>query len=151
MLHPSYTELIDAVNKNVPEGEEPIVTSRYSIIHAAAKRARQIVSGEEPLVEADEHRKALSVAVEELYTGEVKILRDEEEPVEESWETMIEESWMEDPEGEAMGPDAGLEDGEEDEDAWMDETDETDEAWPEDSDIIPEDAWHDEDSGELSD
>ncbi len=75
--HPSYNELIDAVNSDVPEGEDPIVTSRYSIIHAAAKRARQLVSGEEPLIDTDVKRKPLSVAVDELYTGKVKILRDE--------------------------------------------------------------------------
>ncbi len=40
MLHPSYNELIEAVNKNTEEsGEEPIINSRYSIVIAAAKRA----------------------------------------------------------------------------------------------------------------
>ena len=43
MLHPSYTELMDAVNSEVKEGEQPIVSSRYSIVIAAAKRARQIL------------------------------------------------------------------------------------------------------------
>ena len=78
MLHPSYTELISAVNSGVAEGEEPVVNSRYSIVIAAAKRARQIVAGEEPLVPADDKKKPLSVAVDELYTGEVKILPEDE-------------------------------------------------------------------------
>ena len=47
MLHPSYTELMDAVNSEVKEGEQPIVSSRYSIVIAAAKRARQIIAGAE--------------------------------------------------------------------------------------------------------
>ncbi len=93
MLHPSYTELISAVNKNSAEGEEPVVNSRYSIVIAAAKRARQLVAGEEPLVEADEKKKPLSVAVEELYDGKVKILPegDAEEMEEEGMEDWIEE------------------------------------------------------------
>lgn len=74
MLHPSYSELMDAVNRNVEEGQEPVVNSRYSIVIAAAKRARQIVAGEEPLVDCDAKKKPLSIAVDELYTGEVKIL-----------------------------------------------------------------------------
>ena len=41
MLHPSYTDLIEAVNSGVEPGEQPVVQSRYSIVIAAAKRARQ--------------------------------------------------------------------------------------------------------------
>lgn len=74
MLHPSYSELMDAVNSNVEEGEEPVVNSRYSIVIAAAKRARQIIAGEEPLIDCDAKKKPLSIAVEELYDGDVKIL-----------------------------------------------------------------------------
>lgn len=74
MLHPSYSELMDAVNANVEEGEEPVVNSRYSIVIAAAKRARQLIAGEEPLVNCDPKKKPLSIAVDELYDGEVKIL-----------------------------------------------------------------------------
>lgn len=43
MLHPSYSELIKVVNSDVEEGEAPVVNSRYSIVLAAAKRARQII------------------------------------------------------------------------------------------------------------
>ena len=32
MLHPSYNELINAVNKDVEQGEPPVVQSRYSIV-----------------------------------------------------------------------------------------------------------------------
>ena len=74
MLHPSYTELIEAANKNVPEGEEPVVTSRYSIVIATAKRARQLVAGEEAMVEADDKKKPLSIAVDELKNGQLAIL-----------------------------------------------------------------------------
>ena len=40
MLHPSYTDLIEAVNSDVEPGEQPVVQSRYSIVIAASKRAR---------------------------------------------------------------------------------------------------------------
>ena len=45
---------------------------------ATAKRARQIIGGDEPLVPHPEGKKPLSIAVEELYTGKVKIMSDEE-------------------------------------------------------------------------
>ena len=75
MLHPSYVELMKVVNKNSDEiGEEPVVNSRYSIVCATAKRARQIIDGQEPLVRVTKGEKPLSIAVEELYEGKVKIV-----------------------------------------------------------------------------
>lgn len=74
MLHPSYSDLMKAVNSDIEEGEQPVVQSRYSIVIATAKRARQIISGSEPLVPGAKGKKPLSVAVEELYDGEVKII-----------------------------------------------------------------------------
>ena len=50
MLHPSYSDLMNVVNSNVEEGEEPVVNSRYSIVMATAKRARQIIGGKKALV-----------------------------------------------------------------------------------------------------
>lgn len=87
MLHPSYTDLINAVNSNVEPGEQPVVQSRYSIVIAAAKRARQIVDGSEPLVAGAYGKKALSTAVQELYEQKVSIVAEdaaEEEPAEET-------------------------------------------------------------------
>lgn len=78
MIHPSYTDLMEVVNSEVELGEQPVVQSRYSIVLATAKRARQIIDGSEPLVEATSH-KPLSYAVAELYSGKVKIVGDEEE------------------------------------------------------------------------
>ena len=43
MIHPSYNELMKVVNNNAEYGEEPVVNSRYSIVIASAKRARQII------------------------------------------------------------------------------------------------------------
>lgn len=78
MLHPSYSDLINVVNSEVEQGEAPVVNSRYSIVMATAKRARQIIAGDEPLVEGDT-LKPFSLAVEELYQGKIKILGDNEE------------------------------------------------------------------------
>ena len=75
MLHPSYSDLMKVVNSEVEPGEAPVVNSRYSIVMATAKRARQIISGEEALVSA-KGAKPLSVAVEELNQGKIKILSD---------------------------------------------------------------------------
>ncbi len=79
MLHPSYSDLMKVVNSEVEPGETPVVNSRYSIVMATSKRARQLISGEEPLVNTKNVTKPLSVAVEELSQGKIKILSDEEE------------------------------------------------------------------------
>ena len=84
MLHPSYADLIKVVNSGVEEGEDPVVNSRYSVVMATSKRARQIIAGDEELVDG-RGKKALSVAVEELSQGKIKILgeEDKEEEIEE--------------------------------------------------------------------
>jgi DNA-directed RNA polymerase subunit omega len=78
MLHPSYSDLMAVVNSEVEPGEQPVVQSRYSIVLATAKRARQIIAGDEPLVENGEDQKPLSAAVEELYQGKVKIVGEDD-------------------------------------------------------------------------
>ena len=77
MLHPSYTDLMKVVNSEVEPGEQPVVNSRYSIVLATAKRARQLINGVEPMVRATS-AKPLSIAVEELYQSKVKIVNDDE-------------------------------------------------------------------------
>ena len=78
MLHPSYSDLMKVVNSEVEPGEAPVVNSRYSIVMATSKRARQIISGEEPLVnEKEKDTKPLSIAVEELNQGKIKTLSDD--------------------------------------------------------------------------
>lgn len=77
MLHPSYSDLMKVVNSEVEQGEAPVVNSRYSIVMATSKRARQIISGDEPLV-SGAGRKPLSLAVEELNQGKIKILAEDE-------------------------------------------------------------------------
>ena len=88
MIHPSYVDLMQFVNKGVEEGETPVINSRYSIVMATAKRARQIVDGDEPLIDNAEGEKPLSIAVEELNQGKIRILS-ENEPDEEAEEEII--------------------------------------------------------------
>lgn len=77
MLHPSYTDLMKVVNSEVEPGEQPVVNSRYSIVIATARRARQIIDGSIPLVDVT-YPKPLSIAVEELYRSKVKIVGDDD-------------------------------------------------------------------------
>lgn len=51
MLHPSYNDLMNVANSDVEPGEHPVVNSRYSIVLATAKRARQLIDGSVPLVD----------------------------------------------------------------------------------------------------
>ncbi len=85
MLHPSYTDLMKVVNSGVEEGETPVVNSRYSIVLATSKRARQIIAGEQPLVPGD-GKKPLSMAIQELESGQVKIVSEEDENPDEAVE-----------------------------------------------------------------
>ena len=78
MIHPSYVDLMQAVNSQVEEGDEPVISSRYSIVMATARRARQLIAGDEALVRAKGSTKPLSIAVEELNQQEVKILTEED-------------------------------------------------------------------------
>ena len=85
MIHPSYTELIQAINNNAEEDDNTMMlNSRYSLVLATSKRARQLIAGAEPLVNGAAGKKPLSVAIDELYKGKVKILpgQEEEEEIE---------------------------------------------------------------------
>ena len=77
MIHPSYTELIEIINEGQDIDEAPVISSRYSLVLATSKRARQLIAGAEPKVRVKKGMKPLSIAVEELYRGEVTILPDE--------------------------------------------------------------------------
>ena len=95
MIHPSYSELIQAINSNSEEDDNTIMlNSRYSLVLATSKRARQLISGKEPLVAGAAGKKPLSVAIEEFYEGKVKIVADTHE--EEKEEVLEEKSVSED-------------------------------------------------------
>lgn len=86
MIHPSYSELIQAINNNAEEDDNTMMlNSRYSLVLATSKRARQLIAGAEPMVKGAAGKKPLSVAIDEFYQGQVKIVADnheeEESPV----------------------------------------------------------------------
>lgn len=74
MLHPSYSELMAVVNEDAAT-DQPIVNSRYSIVMATAKRARQIIQDKQNALTLG--KKPLSVAVDELSKGKISILSEE--------------------------------------------------------------------------
>ena len=90
MLHPSYSDLIQIVNSE-SEQDTPVVNSRFSIVMATAKRARQIVAGE-AYVSAKDALKQHSTAVRELLVASITILPEpeEEETAEEAVEAAAE-------------------------------------------------------------
>lgn len=107
MLQPSYTQIMQKLNA---EGQSKL-TSRYSIVIATAKRARNIIdtvneqaaatkeadkTGErmmspEKMKEANElnnllrNKKATSIAVDEIYSGKMR-MKEYNPPVEEEVE-----------------------------------------------------------------
>lgn len=85
MLHPSYSDLMKVVNSEVEQGETPVVNSRYSIVLATAKRARQIIERQSKGdLDVMTVSKPLSKAVQELNEGKIKILPETEEATEEA-------------------------------------------------------------------
>lgn len=88
MLRPSYTDLLEVINKDGDDNS--VVASRYSIVIAASKRARQLVDDAEPLVPVNRDNKPVSIAVNELYAGKIKIIEDGEIVCGEEYEAMIE-------------------------------------------------------------
>ncbi len=72
MLRPSYSDLMNVLNND--SELETDVTSRYTVVIAAAKRARQIVAGSEPQAHI-KSGKAVSIAVEEMFTNKLHIAK----------------------------------------------------------------------------
>lgn len=72
MLRPSYTDLMEAINGTAIEDNKPGVASRYSIVIATAKRARQLIDKEKPLTHSTTN-KPVSIAVQEIYEGFITI------------------------------------------------------------------------------
>ena len=58
-----------SINKPGIEVLKTKVDSTYTLVVEAAQRARQLMDGNQPLVEADEDAKPLSTAIEEINRG----------------------------------------------------------------------------------
>jgi len=89
MLTPSYSELMDVIKQG--ERLDNRVTSRYTVVLAAAKRARQLTDGANPLTYAPTDR-AVSIAVKEMNEGKLRI-RVQEELLDGSYERMIKDQY----------------------------------------------------------
>ena len=74
LMHFFYTlHQIIIDDKDVEEGETKVVNSRYSIVMATAKRARENIDGAEPLVDTKDGEKPLSIAIDELNQAKIKV------------------------------------------------------------------------------
>lgn len=98
MLKPSYGSLIEVINKDAAADAQ--IASRYSVVIATAKRARQIVGGADH-VALPGSDKAVSLAVNELYKGHVKVVPkvgatayDDHEHVVPNMPTVIDDSYV---------------------------------------------------------
>ena len=60
MIKPTVAELLEKVD------------DRYTLVIATAKRARQILQGDKPLVETDDVA-AVTIAADEIEDGKVKV------------------------------------------------------------------------------
>ena len=70
MLRPSYSDLMESINTSELVNQE--IKSRYTIVLAAAKRARQLIDGANPLTYAPTDR-AVSIAIKEMDEGKLSL------------------------------------------------------------------------------
>ena len=71
MLRPSYAELMETMSENSKEA----VTSRYTVVIAASKRARQLIDGDESMADVKVNsNKPVSIAVEEIREGKITVV-----------------------------------------------------------------------------
>ena len=83
MLRPSYSDILDVITQ---DAEDITLGSRYTIVIAAAKRARQLIDHAEPLTDKTEIERPVSIAVNELYEGKIVIKQGSKEEFEETAE-----------------------------------------------------------------
>lgn len=90
---------------NIPSFEKinEITDSRYSLVMLLSKRARELVDGDEPLIDTD-FKKPVSVAIEEAVEGAITFATEEEhlQQVEEERQRALEEELKRQAEEEAL-------------------------------------------------
>jgi len=87
LLRPSYTDLLEILNKDADK--DNIISSRYTIVIAAAKRARQIIEAGYMNEEGAKVNKPVSFAVDELYNGKIKIIKNGENKIKKNTEDSV--------------------------------------------------------------
>ena len=60
MLRPSYSDILEVITQ---DSEDITIASRYTIVIAAAKRARQLVDHQQPMIDHIEVDKPVSIAM----------------------------------------------------------------------------------------
>lgn len=70
MLRPAYLEVMDSIDKRGHIDQD--LRSRYIVVIAAAKRARQLIDGAEPQTNSV-IKKDVSIAVQEIYQNKLDI------------------------------------------------------------------------------
>lgn len=77
MLRPSYSDLLEVISE---ETNDITLGSRYTIVVAAAKRARELIAADKPLILDNEIQvhKPVSIAVNELYAGKIRVQHGED-------------------------------------------------------------------------
>ncbi len=70
MLRPAYSEVMDAIDERGHIDHD--LRSRYIVVIAAAKRARQLIDGAEPLTKS-KIKKDVSIAIKEIYENRLEI------------------------------------------------------------------------------
>lgn len=70
MLRPSYSDLLEVISE---ETNDITLGSRYTIVVAAAKRARELIANYDPLIKNIDVNKPVSIAVNELYEGKIRV------------------------------------------------------------------------------
>jgi len=79
MLHPSYSELLNTLNKvNAKKGYDEL-GSRYGLVIAVSRRARALQDGEPATVYAKSNERKLSVAIAEMQLGNLAVCPKEPE------------------------------------------------------------------------
>lgn len=73
MLHPSYGELLDDINETNKNEGLPEIHSRYTLVMALSKRARDLVDGDPVMVEDTTNGRVLSQAIHEAETGKLGV------------------------------------------------------------------------------
>jgi len=89
MLTPSYSELMDVIKQGGKVDSR--VASRYTVVLAAAKRARQLTEGMEPLTYAPTDR-AVSIAVKEMSEGKLRV-KVQDDIMDGSYERLIKDQY----------------------------------------------------------
>ena len=78
MFEPTADDLIKIANESI-EDEKEKVKSRFTIIMATSKRARELVEDHDPRVEGVHIKNPLTIAVEEFKEKFVKINKENED------------------------------------------------------------------------